>query len=191
MYDTEETPGRQYPDEDVIAVLLRQHARIRELCSEVRTTTGERKARTFDRLRALLAVHETAEEMILRPLSRRTAGRAVAKARNHEEAEANHLLAELERMNVDSAAFDERFARLEQSVLDHAEHEEEQEFPAVRARSDPEQLRRVGRRLVAAERIAPTHPHPVTAGSTTAQWTVGPFASLVDRARDALTGQAG
>jgi hypothetical protein len=32
----------------------------------------------------------------------------------------------------------------------------------------------------------PTHPHPAAAGSPTAQWTFGPFASLVDRARDAV-----
>ena len=38
----------------------------------------------------------------------------------------------------------------------------------------------------AAEKTAPTHPHPSTAGSPAAQWAVGPFASLVDRARDAI-----
>jgi hypothetical protein len=32
---------------------------------------------------------------------------------------------------------------------------------------------------------APTHPHPSTAGSPIAQWMVGPWASLIDQARDA------
>lgn len=171
---------------DVIAVLLQQHARIRELSAEVRTALGDRRQRCFDELRALLAVHETAEEMVLRPLSRRTAGAAVAEARDREEAEANQVLAELERLDVSSAAFEERFARFARSVTAHAEHEEEHEFPALRAGCDRERLVRAGQRLRAAERIAPTHPHPRTAGSTAAQWTVGPFASLVDRARDAL-----
>ena len=186
MNDADQARGQRSPEGDVIAVLLQQHARIRELFSQVKTETGERKQQSFDQLRALLAVHETAEEMILRPMSKRTAGREVAEARNHEEAEANHVLAELERMDVDSAVFDERFARFEQAVLDHADHEEEQEFPAIRAQYDEEQLARAGRRLLATERVAPTHPHPATAGSTTAQWAVGPFASLLDRARDAL-----
>ncbi|MGO4757026.1 hemerythrin domain-containing protein, partial [Streptomyces sp. 2MCAF27] len=49
-----------------------------------------------------------------------------------------------------------------------------------------DQLRRMGTMLRAAEKIAPTHPHPSAAGSPAAQWSVGPFASLVDRTRDAI-----
>jgi hypothetical protein len=44
----------------------------------------------------------------------------------------------------------------------------------------------MGTALKAAEAIAPTHPHPSTAGSPAAQWAVGPFASIVDRTKDAL-----
>jgi hypothetical protein len=44
----------------------------------------------------------------------------------------------------------------------------------------------MGTALKAAEAVAPTHPHPSTAGSPAAQWAVGPIASIVDRARDAV-----
>jgi hypothetical protein len=44
----------------------------------------------------------------------------------------------------------------------------------------------MGKVLRAAEKTAPTHPHPSTAGSPIAQWMVGPWASVIDRARDAI-----
>ncbi|MGV9253851.1 hemerythrin domain-containing protein [Streptomyces sp. NPDC003697] len=175
------------PEGDVVAVLLDQHARIRELFGQVRTSRGDERKRTFDDLRALLAVHETAEEIIVRPVAAGTAGKAEADARNKEEAEANKVLAELEKMDLDSADFDTRLAAFEQSVLDHAEKEEHEEFPALRAGCPEDQLQTMGRRLQAVEKMAPTHPHPTAAGSPTAQMLTGPFASMIDRARDALS----
>ncbi|MCW2612442.1 MAG: hypothetical protein QOC93_6 [Actinomycetota bacterium] len=172
--------------EDVIDILLRQHGRIRELFGDVKTADGEHKKQAFDELRALLAVHETAEEMILRPVSATVAGEAIAEARNKEEHEANHVLAELEKMDVTSADFDREFAEFEKAVELHAQNEESQEFPKVRDGVDADRRTRMGTALKAAESIAPTHPHPSTAGSPAAQWLVGPFASIVDRTKDAL-----
>jgi hemerythrin superfamily protein len=175
------------PDGNVIDILLDQHSRIRELFTHVKGAEGEHKQQAFGELRALLAAHETGEEMVLRPVSEDDAGREVAEARNEEEVKANRMLADLEKMDTSSVEFDRAFANFELAVLDHAEHEEREEFPAVREREDQDKLVSMGKRLKAAEKIAPTHPHPSTAGSTAAQWTVGPFASLVDRARDAIT----
>jgi hemerythrin superfamily protein len=176
----------QRPEGNIIDILVQQHARIRELFAQVKATEGKRKAETFDELRVLLAAHETGEEMVLRPVSAADAGKDVVDARNSEESEANRVLADLEKMDMSSSAFESAFASFEQAVLDHAEHEEHEEFPAVRDREDSDKLVSMGKTLQAAEKIAPTHPHPAAAGSPTAQWTVGPFASLVDRARDAL-----
>jgi hemerythrin superfamily protein len=171
--------------EEITALLMAQHQRVKELFADVRASSGTHRKQAFDELRALLAVHETAEEMVLRPVSRAVAGEAVAQARNSEEKEANEVLAQLEDMDVDSPQFTDTFAQFEQAVLDHAAHEETEEFPAVRASRTPEQLASMARAVRAAESIAPTHPHPSTAGSTTAQFVVGPFAALVDRTRDA------
>jgi hypothetical protein len=44
----------------------------------------------------------------------------------------------------------------------------------------------MGAVLRAAEMTGPTHPHPSTAGSPIAQWMVGPWVSMIDRARDAI-----
>jgi hypothetical protein len=176
----------EQPQGDILAILLEQHARIRELFTHVKGAEGEHKQQTFDELRALLAVHETAEEMVLRPVSSKDAGSEVADARNREEEQATRLLNDLEQKDASSAEFDRMFADLERAVLEHAEHEEREEFPPVRAQEDQDRLISMGKALRAAEKLAPTHPHPTAAGSPAAQWTVGPFASLVDRARDVV-----
>lgn len=174
------------PEGDVIRVLLEQHARIRELFADVKSAEGEHKQHAFDELRALLAVHETAEEMVLRPVTSKTAGQEVADARMKEEAEANEVLKELEKLDVASADFDEKIASFEKAVDDHAEAEESQEFPAILDQCDEKQRETMGKQLKATESIAPTHPHPSTAGSTAKQYAVGPMASLIDRTRDAI-----
>lgn len=176
----------ELPEGDVVRVLLEQHARIRELFADVKTAEGEHKRHAFDELRALLSVHETAEEMVLRPVTAKTAGQAVADARNQEEAEANEVLKNLEKLDVDSPDFDQMLDDFESAVDDHAEAEESEEFPTVLAECDTDKRRTMGTLLRAAEAIAPTHPHPSTAGSTAAQYAIGPIASLVDRTRDAI-----
>ena len=175
------------PEGDVIRILLEQHARIQELFQDVSSATGEHKQQAFDELRALLAVHETAEEMVLRPVSNDTAGDQVAEARNNEEAKANEVLKQLEDMDVNSPDFDRQLTDFQKAVVRHAENEETQEFPTILASVGEEKRASMGSQIRKAESVAPTHPHPSTAGSTAAQFAVGPFASIVDRARDAIS----
>lgn len=177
----------QLPEGDVIGILLRQHARIQELFSDIESATGEHKRHAFDELRALLAVHETAEEMVLRPVTRKTAGEEVARARMAEEDEATKVLKHLEKLDTGSAEFDQQLAGFKQAVVDHAEHEEHEEFPAIIAGRDAEERVKLGKALLRAEKLAPTHPHPSAAGSTAANYVMGPFASLLDKARDAVS----
>jgi hemerythrin superfamily protein len=180
------TPQEPLHEEDVIEILLRQHARIREGFIQVKAATGDERREKFVELRALLAAHETAEEMVLRPVSSQVAGPAVADARNAEEKEANQVLARLDDLDVTQPEFDSLFREFQQLVLDHAAKEEAEEFPAVQSGRKPDELASMGRVLLAVEKVAPTRPHPSTAGSPTLQWAVGPFASVLDRARDAL-----
>ena len=177
----------QLPEGDVIRILLEQHARIRDLFEDVMSAEGEHKSQAFDELRALLAVHETAEELVLRPVTKKTGGDAVADARNEEESEANDVLKELEKMDVKSAEFAAKLAEFQKAVDEHAEAEENDEFPHILSSCDQEQRQTMGKHMLAAEKIAPTHPHPSTAGNIPAQMAVGPFASVVDRTRDAIT----
>ncbi|MEW1952505.1 hypothetical protein [Terrabacter sp. NPDC080008] len=107
-------------------------------------------------------------------------------ARNQEEAKANEVLKNLEKLDVDSPDFDQMLADFQKAVDEHAHAEESEEFPTVLAECDEDKRRTMGSHLRAAESIAPTHPHPSTAGSTAGQYAVGPIASLVDRTRDAI-----
>jgi hemerythrin superfamily protein len=181
------TPQESLHEEDVVEILLRQHERIREGFIQVKAATGKERQQRFHELRALLAAHETAEEMVLRPVSSQTAGHEVADARNAEEKQANQVLSELDDLDVNSTEFDRRFREFQKAVLDHAKNEEKEEFPSVQNGRTAEELASMGQVLLAVEKIAPTHPHPSTAGSPTLQWAVGPFVSVLDRAKDALT----
>jgi hemerythrin superfamily protein len=175
------------PDGDVVGMLLEQHAQIRELFGQVKSQTGEEKQKTFDALRALLAIHETGEELVLRPVTEKVAGEGVAMARNEEEKEANTVLAKLEKMSVDDADFDAQLAGFEQSVLEHAEAEEHEEFPHIISSCDESQRKTMGTKLKAAAMLGPTHPHPSVAGNRPAQMLTGPFAAMIDRVRDAIS----
>jgi hypothetical protein len=174
------------PTHDVVEILLAQHQRIRDLFRHVREASGEHRQHRFDELRALLAVHETAEEMVVRPVMSAHGAHEIADARNAEEKAANRVLADLESLDVTSPEFRVAFADLEHEVLAHAAREESEEFPVLRAKAPADQREGMGMAVLAAERLAPTHPHPAVAGSPAAQWLTGPFASLLDHARDSL-----
>ncbi|WP_051940955.1 hemerythrin domain-containing protein [Phaeacidiphilus oryzae] len=177
---------KSLPEHHLIRVLLLQHQRVQRLLATVRAGEPEAKQESFDALRELLAIHETAEEQVLRPLSAKAAPEGVADQRNQEEDEAAHVLAELEKLDVHSADFVRKFENFEKSVLAHAHAEEQKEFPAVLGAADADELVRLGEKLLEVEGKAPTHPHPSAVGNPTAVKVAGPFAAMLDKARDAF-----
>jgi hypothetical protein len=168
------------------AILHEQHGEIRDLLSQVADSVGADRRGAFDTLRELLAVHEAAEELVLRPAARRITSRAVNAARGGEERQIAQMLADLERLDADSRAFEVGFGKLTEAVVMHTWLEEAEEFPALESRWSQEQQERLGAWIRRAVALAPTHAHPLVAGSSVAQWTVGPFAALLDRARDRI-----
>jgi hemerythrin superfamily protein len=177
----------QTGQDDVVSLLLAQHERIRSLFQEVDKAAGsEAKQAKFEELRRLLAVHETAEELIVHPEARHAGGGSeVVDARLQEEREAKEVLAELDGMRVTDPGFADRFALLRQAVLDHASSEEREEFPLLQQNTSEKVRIRMAAAVRAAEAMAPTHPHPGVE-SMTANLMLGPIASLVDRTRDAV-----
>jgi len=174
--------------EDAIDVLIGQHQQVSKLLDEVRIGPVEERQARFDELRELLAVHETAEELILRPVVRRRVpdGDAVADARIGEENQSKDALADLEKLDATSGEFLSAFIRFAEDVTQHAHNEETYEFPVLREHVDAEDLAAMKKQIAVAESLAPTHPHP-SARSTAANVVLGPFASLLDRARDAMS----
>lgn len=173
---------------DVVAQLLRQHEQVRKAINDVaKTKTAKSRQNKFDVLRELLARHETAEEMILRPLTRNIdGGKEIAEARMDEENDSKVVLAKLEKLDIASVEFARTFETFAGAVLTHAQAEENQEFPLLRRYLDEEQLARAEKLLLTAEKTAPTHPHP-SARTTAANYVAGPFAAMVDRTRDAIS----
>jgi len=160
---------------------------VKALFQAVRQSYGEGRSAAFFALRRMLAVHETAEEEIVHPAARRTLanGTAIVDARLNEERRAKKTLSELEHLDVDSARFDALIGAFEMDVLTHAEAEETLEFEQLANQLDPTRLERMQRAAEFAETIAPTRPHPGIE-SQAANLIVGPFASMVDRVRDAI-----
>jgi hemerythrin superfamily protein len=173
--------------DDVIGFLLSQHRQVESLLEEVSRGAGTARQQAFDELREMLARHETAEEMILRPLTKKVpGGESIADERFAEENESKVQLAELEKLDVDSAEFTSQFETFRTAVLAHAQAEERLEFPALRQNTEEETLRKAKGKLEKAEAMAPTHPHP-TAKNNAMNYVAGPFASMLDRAKDAFS----
>jgi hemerythrin superfamily protein len=172
---------------DVVSFLKAQHEQIKVMFGNVIANTGTEREQAFFELRRLLAVHETAEEEIVHPRAKRELehGEAVVKDRLHEEHEAKEALAELEKLDVDSTEFETKLRRLQVDVVAHAEAEEHEEFDKLSEELDDAQLERMRNAVRMAEAMAPTRPH-AGVESAAANMTAGPFAMMLDRARDAI-----
>lgn len=176
---------------DVVAFLKEQHDQIKSGFEQVLAASGEERSSRFVALRRLLAVHETAEEEVVHPVARRALpnGEVIVKARLQEENEAKKVLSELEDLDVDSPEFERQLTLLQSSVLLHAEAEERNEFDRLGDILPQDQLDRMRKAAEFAESVAPTRPHPGVE-SATANVLAGPFASMLDRARDAISGKS-
>lgn len=174
--------------EEVVAFLKAQHNLIEDMFDEVlHASDPQAREKPFIELRQLLAVHETAEEMVVHPRVRNEAdaGDAIVDARLEEEHEAKELLSQIEKLDVTSQEFIDEVTKLRDAVLEHARHEEEEEFPVLSRELGSDDLKRMGSAVRAAEAIAPTRPHPGVE-SAKMNFAVGPFASMLDRARDLI-----
>lgn len=174
--------------DDVVRFLKDQHNLIKDMFEEVFSASSDEARHTaFVELRQLLAVHETAEEMIVHPRARQdgAAGDEVVDARLAEEHEAKQQLSKLEGMDVGSPEFLEALAAFRDAVLTHAELEESEEFGKLAGDLGDGELKSMAAAVRAAEAIAPTRPHPGVE-SAKLNFAVGPFASMLDRARDVI-----
>jgi hemerythrin superfamily protein len=174
--------------DDVVRFLKDQHNLIKDMFDDVLSASDSKaREKAFVDLRHLLAVHETAEEMVVHPSARHEVahGDEIVDARLKEEHKAKETLSKLEGMDIDSKAFITELTKFRDAVIDHAEHEENEEFNRLHRKLDKGDLGRMAKAVQVAEAIAPTRPH---AGVESAKmnFAVGPFASMLDRARDLI-----
>lgn len=183
--DAPATPG---PEEDVVDLLLAQHAQIEQLFLLVIGSTGETRRDAFDDLVKLLAAHETAEEEVVHPLARNLpggGGDAMVDERLDEERQAKETLQTLIAGGVDADGFDTGIILLRDAVLTHARYEERYEFTQLRQHVPAGRLRSLAAAVRAAEATAPTRPHP-GAQSAKGNLAAGPALAVIDRIRDAV-----
>jgi hemerythrin superfamily protein len=173
--------------EDVIDLLIGQHAQIRDLFTLVIESAGAQRREAFDRLVRLLAVHETAEEQIVHPMARRSlpGGEGIVTDRLREERVAKALLAELDGMDTGDPRFPALLNQLRIDVLTHARAEERYEFLRLREELSDAERKGLAVAIRAMQAIAPTHPHPGTE-SATKNLLTGPPLALIDRVRDLI-----
>ncbi|MET8280383.1 hemerythrin domain-containing protein [Micromonospora sp. NPDC005174] len=187
------TPATPGPVEDVVDLLLAQHAQVEQLFLLVIGGTGDTRRDAFDDLVKLLAVHETAEEEVVHPLARTLpggGGDAMVDDRLDEERQAKETLKTLIDGGVDADGFDTGIILLRDAVLTHARYEERYEFPLLRQHVPADRLRSLATAVRGAQATAPTRPHP-SAQSATGNLAAGPALAIIDRVRDALRKPSG
>ncbi|MEU4701738.1 hemerythrin domain-containing protein [Nonomuraea dietziae] len=174
-------------ENDVVDLLLRQHAMIRDLFAEVESAPPDARGEPFQRLVRLLAVHETAEEEVVHPYARRklAGGDEVVDERLAEENAAKDMLTQIEKAGVEDPRFLANLDLLRTAVLAHARAEERYEFTHLRAETSQAERRAMAAGVKAAEALAPTHPH-AGVETATANLLIGTPVAMADRIRDVV-----
>lgn len=172
---------------DIIDLLLEDHAEIRRLFAAMEDTPTGQREELMERIVAQLAGHEAAEEALVHSTLRQEipGGEAIAASVLEEESQAEQLLADMEHMDVGSPEFRSAFTRLEQDVLNHAAHEEREEFPRLRDHLDVQRRQDLGSAYDKLKAVGPTRPHPKTPQEPGVRAMAGPVVGMFDRARDA------
>ncbi len=119
---------------DIVDVLLDQHQKLRQLCADVQSATGEDKTRLLRDLTRLVYVHEYGERAVVHPATRdrTTGGDPVGRACQAEGERTIRAIAELRELSVDHPDFGAKFAAFREAVVDSDAHEERDEWPLLR-----------------------------------------------------------
>jgi hemerythrin superfamily protein len=173
---------------DVVTRVRHQHDTIRRLFDDVAKAPAADRARSFQPLVRLLAVHETAEEMVVYPalFGAGSAARAAVRARRAEEDRAKKHLADLEGLDPRSQDFMVRLATFREEVEAHAAAEEADILPRLDDHRAAHELRMMDGAFAMAQMVAPTHAHRFAPESALGNLLLGPAVALVDRVRDSV-----
>ncbi len=168
---------------NVIELVQRDHREIERMLAAVEDAPANMRQQPFEELVHKLAVHETAEEIVVHPATKKAGGTDVVGRVLSEEDTAKKALAGLDGMDVSSSDFANKFASLKRDVLAHAEREEAEEHPLLAQHESDADLARMGRLFEQAEKTAPTHPHANAPESRVGNLVLGPILAVSDRVR--------
>ena len=181
---------------DVIEVLEHDHREVEEMFAELESLRGasteedrERRKELTEQVTIELVRHSVAEEVLVYPMVESKVSSEEAEHAREEHAEAEETLQRLEKLDADDPAFDDELATLMKEIRHHIEDEEGEMFAHMRQAIDADELRRLGSRVEAFKKVAPTRPHPNVPNSPLPRIAAGPAASMFDRMRDLATGR--
>jgi hemerythrin superfamily protein len=156
---------------DVLTVLTRQHDAVTHLVKQLDAIPGRSKGGTaaqaseresiVDMITKALATHEAAEEEHLWPRVRQVLPDSDAWAAGglEQEQQATETLAALAKADPQSKDYDELVEQLMPQLHQHVAYEDRL-FLRLREAVGEEERSRIGERILAAQRHAPTRPHP-------------------------------
>ncbi|HEY2505321.1 MAG TPA: hemerythrin domain-containing protein [Streptosporangiaceae bacterium] len=185
----------------VFDVLGADHAEVKQMLSELETgpriSTGATEAQLSDRKERVVRVvmassrHEAVEEQYFWPTVRERLadGSELADQATHQEEEAKHALAHLEKLSPTDGEFDGLLSSLNGATREHIAYEEEQVWPKLRQALSTAEAEALGTKIAAAKKMAPTRPHPHTPASPALLRAAGPAVAVTDRLRDSFTGR--
>jgi hypothetical protein len=181
---------------DVIEILEHDHREVEEMFAELETLRGastdeakSRRKNLTEQVTIELVRHSVAEEVLVYPQVEEKVSADEAEHAREEHAEAEETLQRLEKLDADDPAFDDELATLMAEIRHHIEDEEGEMFTHMRQVIDAGELQKLGARVEAFKKVAPTRPHPNVPNEALPRTAAGPAASLFDRMRDLATGR--
>jgi hemerythrin superfamily protein len=176
---------------DVIEILEQDHREVEEMFAELESLRGASTEAQQSRRKSLaeqvtieLVRHSVAEEVLVYPQVEEKVSAEEAEHARKEHAEAEETLHRLEKLDADDPAFDDELATLIAEIRHHIADEEGQMFAQMRQVIATDDLRKLGARVEAFKKVAPTRPHPNVPNEPLPRMAAGPAASLFDRMRD-------
>jgi len=181
---------------DVIEVLEHDHREVEQMFAELESLRGasteeaeERRKTLAEQVTIELVRHSVAEEVLVYPQVADKVSADEAKHAREEHAEAEETMAKLEKLDADDPDFDDELSTLMGEIRHHIEEEEREMFAHMRQVIEADELRKLGARVEAFKKVAPTRPHPNVPNTPLPRILAGPAASLFDRMRDLATGR--
>ena len=160
---------------DIVDLLSQDHEEAKQLLEQITGAAPSARETLFWELVPELVRHEVAEEVVVYPRIRSDApdGDAEVEPRLKEQREAEEMLSAMEKLDPASDEFAQKLTKLRNDVLDHAEAEEQNIFPLLRALEHEEERTELGARYerakASARRPIPTRT-PRTRPRGTSSW---------------------
>jgi hemerythrin superfamily protein len=191
MYPEETHPTPEVDAPDVVDVLVQDHHDVENIFAELEKPGGspQRRRDLTHVVIAELVRHSTAEEQYLYPAAREFLpdGDKIADHEIAEHARAEEVMHQLMKLDATDDSFNHLLAKLISEIRHHVREEEAELFPRLREACDRATLVELGSKVLAAERLAPTRPHPAAPDTPPLNKLAAPVMGAVDRALDALT----